>query len=118
VSDAGASLDQGRIVVVAAGFALWRDGRCGAAGRWADIRRMLAYRRPPPAAATVALAVELRDGTMLELREEAPGYDAFLDRASATLSGLRPYKEWHPGLTEPSAPGDGVVLFDRSALRY
>ncbi len=118
MSGGGASDDKGRIVVVAAGFAVWLGGRCVAAGKWADISRVRAYRRLPPAAPTVALAVELRDGMVLELREEAPGYDAFLDRASATLSGLLPYRSWHPSLSEPSAPADGVVLFDRKALRY
>jgi hypothetical protein len=109
--------DQGRIVVVAAGFALWMHGKCVAAGRWADIVRLRAYLRRSDAATapSVCLAVELRDGSVLELREEAPGYDAFLDRASVTLPRLLPYKSWRPGLTEPTAPSDGVVIFERSA---
>ncbi len=105
--------DVGRIVVVAAGFALWKNGRCIAAARWADIKRLRAYR---PAGATtdaVRLGVDLADATVLEFQEAAPGFDLFLDRASATLPGLLPFASWQPALMLVPAGGEGTVIFER-----
>jgi hypothetical protein len=99
--------DKGRVVVVAAGFALWVGGRCTAAARWADVARLRANQT---SAGALALRVELADGTVLELDEAAPGFDLFLDRASVVLPGLAPFKSWHPGL---AAGGDGVLIFER-----
>ena len=104
--------DNGRIVVVAAGFALWRGGRCIAAGRWADIATLRAFRREDVDA--IRLVVALRDGTLLEFLEEAPGFDAFLDRASATLPGLLPFAKWHPSLMLAPPGGEGATIFTRS----
>jgi hypothetical protein len=111
--------ERGRIVVVAAGFALWIGGRCVAAARWADVRTLRGVRPSTATAAADALAVrvELLDGTLIELREEAPGFDLFLDRASASLSGLRPFREWHPALADGTAPADGLVFFERPGRR-
>ncbi|MEO5818527.1 MAG: hypothetical protein ABIT20_24875 [Gemmatimonadaceae bacterium] len=106
----------GRIVVVAAGFALWTGGRCIAAARWADIRRIQA-KRPANATDTIRLYVELADGTLLEFHERAPGFDAFLDRASATLPGLLAFAAWHPALMLAPPSADGAVIFERPALR-
>jgi hypothetical protein len=108
--------DLGRIVVVAAGFALWKGGRCIAAARWADIRRVLAYRIDSVGDA-VRLHIELADGTLLEFHEQAPGFDAFLDRASNTLPGLVAFAAWHPQLTLAPPNSDGAVIFERPALR-
>jgi hypothetical protein len=110
--------DPGRVVVVAAGFALWSGGRCVAAARWSDIRRLRAYRRDVASGEALHLAVELLDGSAMELREEAPGFDAFLDRAAVTLQGLLPFGDWHHTLTESPPAGDGVVLFERKRGRY
>ena len=110
--------DPGRVVVVAAGFALWSGGRCVAAARWADVRRLRAYRRDVVPADALYLGVELVDGSLMELHEEAPGFDAFLDRASATLQGLLPYAAWHPALAADAPGGEGVTLFERKARRY
>jgi hypothetical protein len=109
--------DPGRVVVVAAGFALWSGGRCIAAARWSDIRRLRAYHRDGTPAAPLYLGVELVDGSIMELREEAPGFDAFLDRASVTLAGLLPYRAWHPQLAASGVVGEGVILFERKTLR-
>ena len=100
--------DQGRIVVVAAGFALWAGSRCVAAARFSDIRRLRAVRLP----ASVALRVELTDGSLLELRQEAPGFDLFLERATTTLKDLLPIAAWHPVLARNEAP-EGVVIFEK-----
>jgi hypothetical protein len=109
--------DRGRVVVVAAGFALWAGGRCVAAARWSDIRRLRAHYRNPEAAA-LALDVELVDGSRVELLEQAPGFDAFVNRASATLTGMVPFSDWHHAIAADVEPGRGVMLFERSARRY
>jgi hypothetical protein len=106
----------GRIVVVSAGFALWKGGRCIAAARWADIRRLLARRTDSPTD-PLRLHVELADGTLLEFHEKAPGFDAFLDRASVTLPGLLTFASWHPTLLLAEPGADGIVIFERPALR-
>jgi hypothetical protein len=110
--------DPGRVVVVAAGFALWSGGRCVAAARWSDVRRLRAYRRGDPPADAMRLAVELVDDTVMELHEEAPGFDAFLNRATATLTGLRPVGDWHHALDAMPAASESVVVFERKASRY
>ena len=99
--------DKGRVVVVAAGFALWIGGKCAAAGRWIDVARLSASLNP---AGALVIRVELTDGGLLELDEGAPGFDLFLDRAAQVLHGLQPFKSWHHSLT---AGGAAVTIFDR-----
>lgn len=108
--------DRGRVVVVAAGFALWSGGRCVAAARWGDIRRLRAYHRGAPASDALCVSVDFTDGSVMELHEDAPGFDAFLDRASAMLQGLLPYRTWHPTLSSTTA-NEGVVIFERAVGR-
>ena len=99
--------DKGRVVVVAAGFALWIGGKCAAAGRWIDLARLSASLN---AAGALVIRVELIDGGILELDEAAPGFDLFLDRAAQVLHGLQPFKTWHHSLTPGGA---AVTIFDR-----
>lgn len=114
----GAPRDEhGRIVVVAAGFALWKGGRCIAAARWGDIRRLRAYRAEPAASDAIRIVVELHDGTLLEYHELAPGFDAFLDRASTMLPGMLRFAAWHPALMLAPPGGDGTIFFERPAER-
>lgn len=108
--------DLGRIVVVAAGFALWKGGRCIAAARWADIRRLRAYLPAGATTETMCLGVDLMDGTVLEFHAAAPGFDLFLDRASATLPGLLAFASWHPALMLAPTGGEGTMLFERQPL--
>ena len=108
--------DLGRIVVVAAGFALWKGGRCIAAARWADIQRLRAYRPAGELLNTARLGVELRDGSVLEFLEAAPGFELFMDRASATLAGMLPFAGWHPALMLAPAGSEPVVIFERRSL--
>lgn len=110
--------DHGRIVVVAAGFALWKGGRCIAAARWSDIKRLRAYRVSPAGVDAIRLVVELKDGTLLEYHELAPGFDAFLDRASVTLPTLLKFAAWHPAMMLAPPGGDGTIIFERPASRY
>ena len=106
--------DQGRIVVVAAGFALWQGGRCVAAARWADVRLVNARRKQADA---VTIRVELTDGTVMELDDAAPGFDAFLDRAVVVLPKLLPYSSWHGPLLSGEAGDAGIVIWERPAPR-
>ena len=105
--------DQGRIVVVAAGFALWSGSRCVAAARFSDIRRLRGVRPASANPEALALRVELTDGSIMELRDEAPGFDLFLDRAGRSLKGLVPFKEWAGTLQDGDAPPDGVLIFEK-----
>jgi hypothetical protein len=112
--------DRGRVVVVAAGFALWMGGRCVAAARWSDIRRLRARRldaQGDTQREAIALSVELVDGSRVELHEQAPGFDAFVQRGSATLSGMLPFGDWHHAAAAATSV-DGALLFDRSTRRY
>ncbi|MEP7000772.1 MAG: hypothetical protein ABI969_09850 [bacterium] len=109
--------DLGRIVVVAAGFALWKGGRCIAAARWPDIQRVRAYRHADKTPDATRLGVELADGSVMEFHEAAPGFDLFLDRAQVTLPGLLPYASWHPGLMLAPAGGEAAVIFERPVSR-
>ena len=108
--------DLGRIVVVAAGFALWKGGRCIAAARWADIQRLRAYRPAGELLALARVGVDLRDGSVLEFLEAAPGFDLFMDRASATLTGLLPFVGWHPALMLAPPGGEPTVIFERRPI--
>jgi hypothetical protein len=59
--------------------------------------------------------VELVDGSQMELHEEAPGFDAFLDRAAVTLRGLTPYAEWHSAVV--SLSGESLTVYERNTRR-
>ena len=107
--------DRGRVVVVAAGFALWRAGRCAAAARWMDVQRLVARPCSFPATDALSLMVELVDGSQMELHEDAPGFDAFLARAGQTLRGLVPYERWHSAVV--SLSGESLIVYERNAGR-
>jgi hypothetical protein len=53
----------------------------------------------------------------MELHEQAPGFDAFVDRGAVTLSGMLPFGDWHHAATAATSD-DGALLFDRSTRRY
>lgn len=108
----GEGRDQGRIVVVAAGFALWAASRCVAAARFSDIRRLRAV-KPAGGTDALALRVELTDGSVMELWEQAPGFDLFVERAAVTLRNLAPAAGWRDALDAPDAPREGVLLFEK-----
>ena len=109
----GADLDdQGRVVVVAAGFALWRGGRCLAAARWGDLLRLRAYRSGD----SLRLGIELVDGTAMELLEAAPGFDVFLDRAAVMLPALMPFASWSPALMAAPPGAEAAVIYEKKEL--
>lgn len=105
--------DRGRIVVVAAGFALWAGGRCVAAARFSDIRRLRVTRPASAGPDHLALRVELTDGSLMELRDEAPGFDQFVDRARTSLKGMSLPREWHAALASDGVPPDGALIFEK-----
>jgi hypothetical protein len=107
--------DRGRVVVVAAGFALWQGGRCAAAARWMDVKRLVAKPCSFPATEALSLVVELVDGSQMELHEDAPGFDAFLDRAAITLRGLTSYADWHSAVV--SLSGESLTVYERNTRR-
>ncbi|MDQ2665341.1 MAG: hypothetical protein M3Z05_04955 [Gemmatimonadota bacterium] len=107
---------QGRVVVVAAGFALWRGGRCIAAARWADLKLLRAYRPADGSSDAIRIGVELVDGTVMELHEAAPGFDLFLDRAALVLPGMKSFASWSPGLMAGPAGGAGEIIFEKKEL--
>jgi hypothetical protein len=112
--DSSGDDSKGRVVVVGAGFALWRGGRCIAAARWSDLRRLRGYKLAE-SPDTMRLGVELVDGTVMELHEQAPGFDLFLDRAAVQLgSALLPFAAWGPTL---EASPTGVVIYEKKEPR-
>jgi hypothetical protein len=114
LNDSSGDDSKGRVVVVGAGFALWRGGRCIAAARWSDLRRLRGYKLTE-SADTMRLGVELVDGTVMELHEQAPGFDLFLDRAAVQLgSALLPFAAWGPTL---EASPTGVVIYEKKEPR-
>jgi hypothetical protein len=107
--------DRGRIVVVSAGFALWVAGRCVAAARFSDIRRLRAVAAGDGKPDALALRVELTDGSLMELHEESPGFALFVERAGTSLKGLTPAAEWSAALEAATDPdrSAGVLLFQK-----
>lgn len=106
--------DQGRVVVVAAGFGLWQGGKCLAAGKWTDIASLRAYRRPETPD-DARIAIELRDGSAVEIVERAPGFAAFAGAAVTKLPGTPAPDEWLPAL-HASPPNEERTLFTRTRL--
>jgi hypothetical protein len=107
-------VDRGRIVVVGAGFGLWQGGRCLAAGKWTDIASLRAYTRDTPAQA-ICIVIRLRDGSEVEIQEEAPGWEMFVNTLPSKLPGTPNPETWIPEIRlEPSATSERS-LFERRA---
>ena len=107
-------LDQPRIVVVGAGFALWSGGRCVSAARWGDVVRLRCYTRAVASGRVYCAAVALADGAEVEFREEINGWDRFLDAAAGVLPGLRARLAELPRLARDA--DSELVLFERRTL--
>lgn len=106
--------DRGRIVVVAAGFGVWQGGKCLAAGKWSDIAKIRAYAVTVGPLHTVCAAIELRDGSEVEVRSEAPGWMSFVNAASTKLPGMPHPDAWLPQLAVAAPGADPQILFERS----
>jgi hypothetical protein len=102
-----------RIVLVASGFGLWLAGRHVASARWGDVERVRAI-RPQDEHAPLVVEVALAGGSVVELREDVPGWLAFLHAARVQLAGMPPAERWR---AELPAGGGELLLFDRRARR-
>jgi hypothetical protein len=76
-----------RIVVVASGFGLWRDGRHVASARWSDVVGVHAS-APGPDAPVEGVEIELADGRVLALDGTLPGWRDFVHAAGSRLTGM------------------------------
>ncbi|MDB4878463.1 MAG: hypothetical protein JWM41_4909 [Gemmatimonadetes bacterium] len=101
---------------MAAGFGLWQDGRCLAAGKWSDVARVRAYTRALPDREPICVAIELRDGSEVEVREDAPGWATFVNAAPEKLPGMPAAESWITELRAAPAGAADMALFERRAL--
>lgn len=101
------------LVATSADFALLRNGRPVASGTWDDVVQARAYRDGTGASAPAALALRLRDGSDFVGREDAPGWDDFVDAAQSALPGMPPQRAWWEAGGSPGGAPDGKVLFRR-----
>jgi hypothetical protein len=108
-------VDRGRVVVVAAGFGLWKDGRCLAAGKWGDVSGLRAYTRDVPEN-PICLVIRLRDGSEVEVQEDAPGWASLVNALPTKLPGTPSPEEWITAIRlVPSAESERP-LFARKEL--
>ena len=106
--------DPTRIVVVASGFGLWRDGRHELSARWGDVVRVVAE----SGAASPTLVVSLRDGREQRLAGSLAGFLSFVNAAPAALGGAAAAESWEAGLTAVgSGASAAVTLYERRAPR-
>lgn len=108
-------VDRGRVVVVAAGFGLWQGGRCLAAGKWSDIAGLRAYTRdtqPNP----ICIVIQLRDGSEVEIQEEAPGWTSFVSALPSKLPGTPAPEVWIPEIRAVPAAESERSLFARREI--
>lgn len=111
-------IDSGRIVVVAAGFGLWQSGRCIAMGKWTDIARVRAYTSDVGRPGAICLAIQLRDGSEVEVKNEAPGWMSFVNAAQTKLPGMSQPDTWLARLAEPAAGRCEQILFERDTSSF
>ena len=98
-----------RLVVVASGFGLWREGRHELSARWADVARVECRSDPP------SLVVALMDARELRVDATIAGWTEFLAAAPGALFGTRTRPVWLP--LPVSADGGAIVLYERRAPR-
>jgi hypothetical protein len=106
--------DRGRVVVVAAGFGLWRDGKCLAAGKWTDVAQLRAHRSSatPP---SVSLIIQLRDGSEVEILEEASGWATLVNALPSRLPGAPGPESWIAEVREsPTGEADRTLFEPRT----
>ena len=100
-------------MVVAAGFGLWQSGKCIAMGKWTDIARVRAYKSDAGRPGAICLTIQLRDGSEVEVKNEAPGWMSFVNAAHTKLPGMSQPDTWLAQLTEPAAGRREQILFER-----
>ncbi|MEO8577586.1 MAG: hypothetical protein ABI556_12830 [Gemmatimonadales bacterium] len=102
-----------RVVLVAAGFGVWQAGRHLASARWTDVVRVRALGRDAGANDSSVLALELRDGTEILVRETLPGFGPFLDAAETALPGMSRIPALLAGAEQSDVAQSETVLFER-----
>jgi hypothetical protein len=103
------------LVATARDFALLRGGRPVAGGTWDDVRQAYAsVEDAPPGGAALCLTLRLGRGAEFRARDDAPGWDDFVEAAEAALPGMRPRRVWEPAL-QRDAPAGPDVVFERQA---
>jgi hypothetical protein len=108
--------DRGRVVVVAAGFGLWQDGRCLAAGKWTDVSQLRAH-LTSSTPSSICLIIQLRDGSEVEIQEEAPGWATLVNALPSKLPGT-PVPETWIGELRAAQPDHGErTLFERRTIK-
>jgi hypothetical protein len=100
------------LVATAHDFALLRRGRPVASGRWDDVRAAHATADGPPGGPR-CLVLRL-GGAEFRARDDAPGWDDFVEAAEAALAGMRPRGDWEAALARV-APGQPVPVYARDA---
>ena len=98
-----------RLVVVASGFGLWREGRHEISARWVDVVRVEGRPDPP------RLVVVLADAREMRVDATIAGWADFLAAAPGALLGARAKPSWLP--LPSAADGGPVVLYERRAAR-
>jgi hypothetical protein len=94
------------LVATSSDFALLRHGRPVAGGSWDDV--VEAGAALADGVATVTL--RLHGGAAFVARDDAPGWDDWLDAAESALPDMTPHGGWWPALAAGGAP---VVVFRR-----
>jgi hypothetical protein len=102
------------LVATSADFALLRGGRPVAGGAWDDVVAARAYRDGAGGSGAVCLALRLRRGAEFVGRDDAPGWDDFVDAAESALPGMGRRAGWWPAAAD-GGPAAAVVLFERGA---
>ncbi|MDF1501830.1 hypothetical protein [Roseisolibacter sp. H3M3-2] len=100
------------LVATSADFARLSGGRPVASGAWDDVVQARAL--TAASGFGVGLALRLRGGGEFVARDDAPGWDEFLDAAESALPGMQPRDGWQRVLAE-AAGGPSAVVFERGA---
>ena len=77
-----------RIVVVASGFGLWRDGRHVASARWSDVVGVHVPAPSPDLPAAERMELRMADGSVLPLDSTLPGWRDFVHAAGSRIAGM------------------------------
>jgi hypothetical protein len=93
------------------GFSLW-DGRTHqVVVRWADVRRVTAWKKDLVTTDLVCLTFALVAGQEYTVHEEMDGFDAFAAGMEGALPGV--HTGWRSRVVPPAFAPNPYVLFDR-----
>ena len=78
-----------------------------------DVAGVRVLERDEPTTSPVVVALRLRDGTEVLLREEVPGFESFLAAAERALPGMTVRSIWRSKVSNPAGWRNAIVLFER-----